>query len=46
MVARGGGANEGSGLQGPAIVGVDVVYVISGFIDIMLSKKEKSIKVM
>ena len=36
MIARGGGADEGSGLQRPAIGGPGVVYVVSSSIDIVV----------
>ena len=36
MIARGGGANEGSGLQRPAIGGAGVVYVVSGPVDVVM----------
>ena len=35
MIARGGGANEGSCLQGPAIGGAGIVYVVSSPVDIV-----------
>ena len=36
MVARGGGADEGPGLQRPAIVGAGIGYVVSGRKDVVL----------